>query len=89
MENYINRKKKGFKRNRYKIDNAKKHGYVLAPDGVTQFTIKSYHGFKRGERGCVYQVAVELSDKTIRWVDKKEIKKHSLASLNLYFDKIT
>ena len=41
-----------------------------------------------GERRGVYQEAVELSDKTIRWVDKKEIKKHTSALLNLYFDKI-
>ena len=86
--NYINRKKKGGKGNRYEIDNAKEHGYVLAPDCVIQFTIKAYHGFKRGERGGVYQVAIELSDKTIRWVAKKEIKEHSSASLNLYSDKI-
>ena len=31
---------------------------------------------------------VVFSDKIIRWVDKKEIKKHSSASLILYFDKI-
>ena len=50
----LNRKKKAGKHNRYEIDNAKKHGYVHAPDGVTQFTIKTYHGVKRGERGGVY-----------------------------------
>ena len=44
-------KKKGGKRNRYEIDNAKKHVYVLAFDGASQFTIKAYHGVKRGERG--------------------------------------
>ena len=64
-------KKKGGERNRYEIDNAKKHGYVLAPDDVTQFTIKENHGVKLGERGGVNQVAVELSDNKIRWVDKK------------------
>ena len=54
--NCVNRKKSAGKRNRYEIDNARKHGYVLDPDGVTQFTIKAYHGVKRGERGGVYQV---------------------------------
>ena len=86
--NYINRKKSTGKHSRFEIDDAKKHDYVLAPDGVTQFTIKAYHGVKRGERGGVYQVAVEFSDKTIRCVDKKEIKKHSSASLQLYFNKL-
>ena len=86
--NYVNRKKSTGKRYRYEIDNAKKHGFVLDPDGVTQFTIKAYHEVKRGERGGVYQVAVEFTDRTIRWADKKEIKKHSSASLQLYFDKL-
>ena len=66
MDKLYNRKKKAGKRNRDEIDNAKKNGYVLALEGVTQFTIKEYHGVKRGERGGVYQVAVEFSDKTIR-----------------------
>ena len=52
--NFINRKKKDSKRNRYEIDNAKKHGFVLAHDGVTQFTIKACNGVKRDERGGVY-----------------------------------
>ena len=65
------------KRNRFEIDNDKKHGYVLAPDGLTQFTIKAYHGVKLGERGGVYVVAVEFSDKIIRWTDKKEIIEYS------------
>ena len=87
MDKLYKQKKEGGKHNRYEIDNAKKHGYVLAPDGVTQFIINVYHGVKRGERDDVYQVAAEFSDNTIRWVDKKEIKKHSSASLNLYFNK--
>ena len=86
--NYVNRKKGVRNRTPREIDNARQQGYVLDPDGVTQFTIKAYHGVKRGERGGVYQVAVEFTDKTIRWVDKKEIKKHSSASLQLYFDKL-
>ena len=40
------------------------------------------------KEGGVYQVAVEFTDRTIRWVDKKEIKKYSSASLKLYFDKL-
>ena len=40
------------------------------------------------KEGGVYQVAVEFTDRTIRWVDKKEIKKHSSVSLQLYFDKL-
>ena len=51
MDKLCRQKKKGAKRNRYEIDDAKKHVYVLDPDGVTQFTIKAYHGVKRGERG--------------------------------------
>ena len=86
--NYVNRKKSTRNRTPREIDNARQQGYVLDPDGVTQFTIKAYHGVKRGERGGVYQVAVEFTDRTIRWVDKKEIKKHSSASLQLYFDKL-
>ena len=86
--NYVNRKKGVRNRTPREIDNARQQGYVLDPDGVTQFTIRAYHGVKRGERGGVYQVAVEFTDRTIRWVDKKEIKKHSSASLQLYFDKL-
>ena len=40
------------------------------------------------KEGVVYLVEVEFSDKTIRWVDKKEIKNNSSALLKLYFDKI-
>ena len=86
--NYVNRKKGVRNRTPREIDNARQQGYVLDPDGVTQFTIRAYHGVKRGERGGVYQVEVEFTDRTIRWVDKKEIKKHSSASLQLYFDKL-
>lgn len=85
--NYKNRKLKN-KTTRDDILKAKNRGYVLAPDGVTQFTIKAYHGVKRGERGGVYQVAVQFSDNTIRWVNKNEIKKNSSESLQLYFDKV-
>ena len=34
---------------------ALKEGYIMGDDGKTQFTIKAYHGVKRGYFGRVYQ----------------------------------
>ena len=66
---------------------AAKQGYILADDGVTQFTIKAYHGVKRGYFGRVYQVAVEFTDNVVRWVNSEELI-HAKASLNEYFNKL-
>ena len=64
-----------------------KQGYILADDGVTQFTIKAYHGVKRGYFGRVYQVAVEFTDNVVRWVNSEELI-HAKDSLNAYFNKL-
>ena len=48
---------------------AVKQGCVVADDGVTQFTIKAYHGVKGGYFIRVYQVAVEFTDNVVRWVN--------------------
>ena len=66
---------------------AVKQGYILADDGVTQFTIKAYHGVKRGYFGRVYQVAVEFTDNVVRWVNSEELI-HARDSLNEYFNKL-
>ena len=66
---------------------AAKQGYILADDGVTQFTIKAYHGVKRGYFGRVYQVAVEFTDNVVRWVNSEELI-HARDSLNAYFNKL-
>ena len=66
---------------------AVKQGYILADDGVTQFTIKAYHGVKRGYFGRVYQVAVEFTDNVLRWVNSEELI-HAKDSLNEYFNKL-
>ena len=66
---------------------AVKQGYILADDGVTQFTIKAYHGVKRGYFGRVYQVAVEFTDNVVRWVNSEELI-HAKDSLNEYFNKL-
>ena len=66
---------------------AAKQGYILADDGVTQFTIKAYHGVKRGYFGRVYQVAVEFTDNVVRWVNSEELI-HARDSLNEYFNKL-
>ena len=52
---------------------AEKQGYVVAVDGVTHFTIKAYHGVKRGFKGRVYQVAVEFTHNTVCWVKSEEL----------------
>jgi len=66
---------------------AVKQGYIVADDGVTQFTIKAYHGVKRGYFGRVYQVAVEFTDNVVRWVNSEELI-HARDSLNEYFNKL-
>ena len=40
MDKLRKQKKRGGNRNRYEIDSAKKHDYVLDPDGVTQLKNK-------------------------------------------------
>ena len=65
---------------------ARKQGYVMADDGKTQFTIRAYHGVKRGYYGRVYQVAVELTDNIVRWVNPEELI-YARDSLNQYLDK--
>ena len=54
---------------------------------LTMDTIKAYHGVKRGEKGCVYQVAVQFSDNTVRWVNHNELK-NAKESINAYFKKL-
>ena len=66
---------------------ALKEGYVMSDDGKTQFTIKAYHGVKRGYFGRVYQVAVEFTDNVVRWVNPEELI-HARTSLNQYLDKL-
>ena len=66
---------------------AVKQGYILADDGVTQFTIKANHGVKRGYFGRVYQVAVEFTDNVVRWVNSEELI-HAKEWLNEYFNKL-
>jgi hypothetical protein len=93
VHTYRKRKYSQFGRNRtpQQIENAiakaKKQGYVVADDGVTQFTIKAYHGVKRGEKGCVYQVAVQFSDNTVRWVNHNELQ-NAKDSIKAYFKKL-
>ena len=66
---------------------ALKEGYVMSDDGKTQFTIKAYHGVKRGYYGRVYQVAVEFMDNVVRWVNPEELI-NARTSLNQYLDKV-
>ena len=66
---------------------ALKEGYVMSDDGKTQFTIKAYHGVKRGYFGRVYQVAVEFTDNVVRWVNPEELI-NARTSLNQYLDKL-
>ena len=66
---------------------ALKEGYVMGDDGKTQFTIKAYHGVKRGYFGLVYQVAVEFMDNVERWVNPEELI-NARTSLNQYLDKL-
>ena len=66
---------------------ALKEGYVMGDDGKTQFTIKAYHGVKRGYYGRVYQVAVEFMDNVVRWVNPEELI-NARTSLNQYLDKL-
>ena len=66
---------------------ALKEGYVMRDNGKTQFTIKAYHGVKRGYYGRVYQVAVEFTDNVVRWVNPEELI-HARTSLNQYLDKL-
>ena len=59
----------------------------MGDDGKTQFTIKAYHGVKRGYYGRVYQVAVEFVDNVVRWANPKELI-NARTSLNQYLDKV-
>ena len=59
----------------------------MSDDGKTQFTIKAFHGVKRGYFGRVYQVAVEFTDNVVRWVNPEELI-NARTSLNQYLDKL-
>ena len=67
------------------IEKAKRNGYVKEDDGKTQFTIRAYHGCRRNEKGVVYQIAIEYSDGSVSWEDKKIIEANAKESLNEYF----
>ena len=66
---------------------ARQQGFVMADGGKTQFTIKAYHGVKRGYYGRVYQVAVEFTDNIERWVNHEELI-YARDLLNQYLDKL-